>query len=79
MESTEESSWLAVVDGEGVTNGDSAVSPVAGTLSPACVYPGCRPDGVVISSTGFECVSFSIVSTKAPGVSAAAPEFGLGR
>lgn len=61
IESTEESSWLTVVDGEGVTNSDSAVSPVGGKFVPACVGSGGVSfllEGVVVPSTGLEVRGF---------------------
>jgi len=57
MESTEDSLWLATVDGEEATNGDSAISPVAGRFVPACVASGgvvFLLEGVVLPSTSFE-------------------------
>lgn len=57
MESTEESSWLAAVNGEEATNGDSVVSPVGGRFVPACVPSSdivFMMEGVLLSSTGFE-------------------------
>ena len=57
MGSTEDSSWLAAVDGEEVTNGDSTASPVGGRLGSAC-FPSSSMvfllEGVSLSSTGFE-------------------------
>jgi hypothetical protein len=49
------------MDGEEVTNGDSAISPVGGRLSPACVDSGgvvFLLGGVVYPSTGFEVRAF---------------------
>jgi len=37
MGSIDDSSWLVVVDGEEVTNGDFIVSSVGGRLGSACV------------------------------------------
>lgn len=61
IESVEESSLLIVVDGEGVTNGDSIVSPVGGRFAPASVGLGGVSfllEGVVVPSTGFEVRDF---------------------
>jgi len=56
MESTEESSWLAAVDREETTNGESTTSPVNGRFTPAFTASGgvvFLLEGVVLTSISF--------------------------
>jgi hypothetical protein len=95
MESTEESSWLAAVDGEEATNVDSTASPVGGRLVQACLPSSGMVfllEGVLLLSTGPEVRGlFDGVEGARPskrdrfeggvvvGDGAAVPEFGLGK